>query len=352
MSNSWVATAAFTASFALAATLGPYGAAGSSILSPPEGHGETSSASTVVSAASPPPGVLAYVSDSDYYGSGGEEKLATVLPDGTQERTLLAPANVGFGLLEFSPDGRRLAYFHDSQSGAVVEVMDIATRKVGTVLRLRGSTAYLDGLAWTSGGRDLIVASNQRPGSSTVHSETALWRVPVAGGTPKELTSFEDAGDPVVLPDGDLVYVVSKTFSSASLDKSAVWTSSPTGSHPNRLFTSSHFVHTPAVSPNGFELAFSVLYTKTTMHLQSFTMASRHRKDLTPLVKGRTDISPSWSPNGSQIVFLSSRAGRHAATESDQLLDAYVMTATGKHPRKVISRGGDEWSMVAVAWGA
>lgn len=351
MSSSWVTVATFTASLALAATLGPTEGAGSSPPSPFEGPTTASSASAAASVASSPRGVLAYVSDSDYYGSGGEEKLATVSPDGLDERNLLAPADVGFGLLEFSPDGRRLAYFHDSPSGAVVEVMDVTTRKVHTVLRLRGSSAYLDGLAWTSGGRDLVVASNERPGSSTAHSETALWRVPVAGGRPKELTSFEDAGDPVVLPDGDLVYVVSKTFSSTSLRKSAVWASSPSGSHPRRLFTSSHFVHTPAISPNGLVLAFSVVLTETTMHLESFTMESRHERSLTPLVKDRTDISPSWSPNGSQIVFLSSRAGRHAASKSDQLLDAYVMTSTGEHPRKVISRGGDKWSMVVVAWG-
>lgn len=352
MQSRWIAMASFVAILAAAAALVPRGGAAAATPSPLDGPTVSSSTPAVVSSVSSLPGVLAYVSDSDYYGSNGKETLATVLPDGTHERTLLAPADVGFGLLEFSPSGGRLAYFHDSSAGARVDVMDIATRKVVTVLTLRGTNAYMDGLAWTPSGRSLVVGSNERPGSSTVHSETALWRVPLGGGKPAELTSFEDAGDPAVLPDGDLVYVVSKTFSSTSLKKSAVWMSSPSGAHPQRLFTSTHFVDTPTVSPDGRTLAFSVVLTDTTMHLESVTISTRHRKNLTPLVKGRTDISPSFSPNGSEIVFLSSRAGRHATTKSRQLLDAYVMTATGKNPRKVIAHRGDKWSMVLVAWGA
>ncbi len=325
--------------------------AGASTSSAHELSPERSPDPRVVSSVSALPGVLAYVSDSDYYGSDGKEKLATASPGGAHERTLLAPADADIGLLEFSPSGRQLAYFHDSSAGATVEVMDVATRRAVRVLKLRGTSAYLDGLAWTPDGRDLIVGSNERPGSSTTHPETALWRVPLAGGKPKELTSFEDAGDPVVLPDGDLVYVVSKTFSSTSLKRSALWISGPNGSHPHRLFTSAHFVDTPAASPDGGILAFSLVVSDTSMHLESLTISTRHRKNLTPPVKDRTDISPCWSPNGSAIMFLSSRAGRHATTKSDQLLDAYVMTATGRNPKEAIARPGDKWSLVVVAWG-
>lgn len=69
-------------------------------------------------------------------------------------------------------------------------------------------------------------------------------------------------------------------------------------------------------------------------------------------MKGRTDITPSFSPTGKEIVFLSSRAGRHAGTKSQQLLDAYAMTVTGGRPRKVIGKAGDKWSAIVVTWGA
>jgi Tol biopolymer transport system component len=353
MPSNRMAKAMLTVSVAAAAVLGPTGGAGAARSSTIERTQVSRSVPGVVSSVSSPGGVLAYVSDSDYYGTDGKEKLATVSPGGAGERTLLAPtsSDVGFGLLEFSPSGQQLAFFHVASSIGRVEVMDVATRKVIRVFRLLGTTAYLDGLAWTPGGRDLIVGSNERPGSSAVRSEMALWRVPLRGGKPKELTSFEDAGDPAVLPDGDLVYVVSKTFSSDTLEKSSVWTSGPSGTHPDRLFTSTHFVDSPSVSPGGRTLAFSVVVTDTTTHLETLTLATRHQRSLTPVVKDRTDISPSFSPNGSEIVFLSSRAGRHATTKSRQLLDAYVMTATGKNPRKVIARAGDKWSMVLVSWG-
>ncbi len=302
-------------------------------------------------AAPTPPGVLAYVSDTDYYGSSSKEALVTVLPDGTGKRTLLPPASVAFGLLAFSPTGQQIAYFLDSSSGVGIDVMDVATRHEVRVLLLRGTSAYVDGLAWTPNSRDLIVGTDERPGTSSVHPETALWKLPVSGGRRTRLTPYEDAGDPASLPDGDLVYVVSKTFSSGSLKKSALWLSGPDGSHPERILRSSDFVDGPAAAPDGRAVAFSVVVDDTTSYLESLTLATRRRATLTPLVKGRTDISPSWSPDGSEIVFLSSRAGRYATTKSDQLLDAYVMRATGASPKKAIARKGDKWSLLLVAWG-
>jgi len=352
-SSNWIAKAGIAASLVIAVALAASIGAGASSLSARGEPAARDAISAVVSSVSRLPGVLAYVSDSDFYGSGGKETLATASPEGTRVRTLVSPADVGFGLLAFSPSGGRLAYFRDSSSGASVDVMDLASRRVVTVLRLRGAKAYVDGLAWTPSGRALVVGSNERPGSSTTHSGYALWRVPLTGGKPKGLTTYEDAGDPVVLPDGDLVYIVSKTYSStSSLRSSAVWTSRPSGTDPHRLFTSRHFVYTPAVSPDGRTLVLSVVLTDTTMHLESFTLATRRHKNLTPLVKGRSDVSPSFSPDGTELVFLSSRAGRYATTKAHQLLDAYVMTATGKNPKKVIARRGDKWSMVLVAWGA
>lgn len=297
-------------------------------------------------------GVVAYVSDSDFYATSGRETLLIASPDGTDKRTLRPAGRVDIGLLQFSPTGRRLAYFLATSSGSSVDVMDVATKKVESVLTLRGSSAYVDGLAWTPDGRDLVVGINERPGSSTAHTETALWRVPLGAGKATRLTTFDDAGDPVVMPDGDLVYVVSKTFSSSSLKPSVVWKSAPNGSHRVRIFSSTHFVDTPALSPNGHTLAFSVVVNNTTTYLESLTVTSRSRRELTSPVKGRTDISPSWSPNGTDIVFLSSRAGRHASKKSEQLLDAYVMTATGAHPTPIIARKGDKWSVVLVAWGS
>jgi Tol biopolymer transport system component len=346
-----IAVTAFTVALAAGTALVATGLGGPPTPAAHEGQAPLRSSPTLVSSVAALPGVLAYVSDSDYYGSDGRETLATVRPDGTHNRVLEAPASVGYGLLAFSPTGERLAYFRASPSTAKVDVMDLASRKVATPLTLRGRTSYVDGLAWSSNGRDLIVGLNERPGSTAVHSGSALWSVPVDGGRPKRLTPFDDAGVPTVMPDGDIAFVVSKTFSSSSLKGSAVWVIGPDGSRPVRILTSPHFVDTLAVSPDGRTLAYTVVLSATTTHLESVTVAGRHRATLTPAVKNRTDISPSWSPNGGDIAFLSSRAGRHAGTRSHQLLDAYVMAATGKGPKETIARNGDKWSVLVVAWG-
>ena len=303
------------------------------------------------STVSAPSGLLAFVTDSNLYASSGKETLATVRPDGENRQVLVGPASTNIGLLAFSPDGTRLAYFRATPSKATVDVIELSSRKVTVSFVLRNKKAFVDGIAWTPNGRDLIIGSNERPGSKGARSEAALWRMAVSGGTTTRLTPFEDAGSPSVSPDGDLVYCVSKTYSSTTLQKTALYISRPNGGGPRLLLKSRHFIDTPAVSPNGGEIAFTLVLNDNTSHLGSIMVTGRHWSNLTPSVRGRTDLSASWSPSGRSLVYLSSRAGRHASTKAEQLLDAYEMTATGKDSRKVDAVHGDTRSFVVIVWG-
>lgn len=297
-------------------------------------------------------GVLAYISDSDYYSSSGTASIATVDPDGKGRHTLITSVSAVLGLLAFSPTGARLAYFRGTQSAARIEVIDVATGASSSVVKLRTTHAYVNGIAWTSNGRNLIVSTNEVPGTSTTHTYSALWRVPVAGGKAKRLTPYDDAGSPTVAPDGDIVYVVSKTFSSTTLHASSLWVSGPNGGGRRRIFSSSHFVDWPAVSPAGTTVAFSLLQTYSTSHIESIGIDGGSARAITPLVKGRSDVQPSWSPDGAQLAFLSSRSGRHyGANKADELMDAYVMDATGKDVTAVVTLKGDEKGVAALEWG-
>lgn len=299
------------------------------------------------------PGLLAYTTDSDYYGSGGTETLATVHPDGSGRRVLLTSTTATLGLLSFSPSGQYLAYFHANSSIGRIDVMNLSTMAVHSVFTLRGNNAYIVGIAWTSGGSALIVGINEQPGKSVVHNETALWRVPVAGGKPTRLTPFEDAGDPSVAPDGDIVFVTSGTYSSTSAyEKSTLWIASPNGTDPRKLLSSGRFIAQPAVSPDGQTVVFSLISDDTTSHLEAVGTGGGGVTNLTPSVSGRSDILPSWSPDGSHLVFLSSRAGRYDDVKSDQLLDAYVMTASGGDVTKLIGFEGSEKSVYLITWGS
>lgn len=339
--SAWASTSSTTAS-----TTSPTTPAASTSTS-------STTSSTAPAAPSGLPGTLAYITDSNFYSTSGRVELVTQPAAGGPRHVLLTATSATIGLLSFSPDGQQIAYFYGKTSTASVDVMNLATKRVNVVFKLSGDDSFVVGLAWTPDGRDLVVGSNERPGSSSTHSETALWRVPLSGGSPTRLTGYIDAGSPTVAPDGDIVYVVSKTYSSAStFKKSTLWMADPDGSDARSIFTTEHFIATTALSPSGGTVALSVVDSETTSNIQAVTIGAPGSVALTPVVKGRSDLDPAWSPDGSHLAFLSSRAGRHAgSSKSDELLDAYVMTATGSDVAEAIGFTGDKASLELVSWG-
>jgi WD40 repeat protein len=103
-----------------------------------------------------------------------------VSPEGGAS-TLLLP-NASSTLFGWSPDGRWLAF--PGPNGRVA-VIDVATKKVRMLLKLRGFSA--SSAAWSPNSQQLlVVVSRTRPHSSC---PSALWRVPVNGSKPALLHS-------------------------------------------------------------------------------------------------------------------------------------------------------------------
>ena len=136
------------------------------------------------------------------------------------------------------------------------------------------------------------------PNSSPQQPETAIWTVPLAGGTPRKI---DEGDEPAISAHGQLAYTKDHQVWSTSLD----------GGKPVRLFFDRGKDAALRWSPDGERLAF-VSNRGDHSFIGVFTS-----KDL-PLVylapSTDRDGSPRWSPDGVQVAFVR-QAGEGGAPE-------------------------------------
>jgi Tol biopolymer transport system component len=293
------------------------------------------------------PGRLAYFSETDDYSNNSTEALVTARPDGSDRLVLFTNKTDSFGFPAYSPSGRELAYFdgHGSTS-ASIDVIDTTSKAISSPFKLTGKSSDIGGIGWSPDGQDLVFGSNQT--ATGTAKKNGIWSTPAAGGSPTQLSPLDGAVVPGVAPDGDIYYVVPSASGSGP---SALWQMNADGSLAHLVFRSSHALGQPSVSPNGRTVALSVSTNATTGHIISITSQGTDPTNLTPPVRGRDDADPTWSPDGSHLVFLSSRAGRYEHKRSNQLFDGYVMAANGSGVTKVIGLRGNKAGLDWITWG-
>ncbi|MDB4877853.1 MAG: peptidase prolyl oligopeptidase active site protein [Gemmatimonadetes bacterium] len=117
-----------------------------------------------------------------------------------------------------------------------------------------------------------------------------IWSVPFDGGTPKRLA---DGDDPAISPRGDVV---------AFVRDRAIWTVPIDGSSAaKRLFTANGAANDPQWSPNGSQLAFVSARGDHSM-IGIFTDDSTRIRWIAPSTS--RDVSPRWSPDGAHLAFV------------------------------------------------
>jgi TolB protein len=91
------------------------------------------------------------------------------------------------------------------------------------------------------------------------------------------------------------------------------------------------FASTPAISPNGKEVAFALRTPRGDADLFISKLDGSDRRNITnnPFI----DSSPTWSPSGSQLAFTSNREGK-----SNQI---FICDADGSNVRRIVKEGGD-----------
>ncbi len=237
------------------------------------------------------------VSDAD-----GEN--ARVIADSPQP--LMSPA--------WSPDARRLAYvsFEGQQSAVYVQTLRTGTRE-----RVSSRPGVNSAPSFSPDGRLLALTLSHDNGNLDVYT------LDLATQQLKQLTT-DDAIDtePSWSPDGRTVY-----FTSDRAGGPQVYRVSVNGGRPERVSYDGVYNARPRLSPDGKTIA--VVYGQSNTYKIGAVDAANGM--LRVLTTGRLDESPSFAPNGAQIIYATRENGRGvlASVSTDGLIQTQIASVAG-----------------------
>jgi TolB protein len=195
----------------------------------------------------------------------------------------------------WSPDGQSLAYvsFEDRLSSVYVQVL-----KTGERRRVSALAGVNQAPAWSPDSKKLALTLSSRDGNLDIY---------VKDLTTQGLTRItDDPGidtEPQWSKDGQSLYFTSDRAGGPQIYK--VGTQS--GDKPRRLTFQGSYNARPRLSPDESQLAF---VTQEDGGYRIATMDLRGRGDVQVLTKGHFDVSPSYAPNGAEIIYASRDRGR------------------------------------------
>jgi TolB protein len=132
--------------------------------------------------------------------------------------------------------------------------------------------------------------------------------------------------------DGQSLYFTSDRAGGPQIYKIAL---SP-GSRPRRLTFQGSYNARPRISPDESQLAF---VTQQDGGYRIATLDLNGRADMQVLTKGRFDVSPSYAPNGAEIIYASRDRGRGVLA---------LISSDGRSQHVLVSEEGE---IQEPAWG-
>ncbi len=271
---------------------------------------------------------LAYAHDARIY---------TIDSAGADRRLVIGSVARGgpfsYGDPEWSPDGAALA-FTRSRPGRDDELSQLQVRSGGVTRSLtplaRGTSASTP--AFSPDGRTIAYARGQGTGDDV---ESQIATIPAAGGSPTVVVrqppgeDLDTVVEPAWTPDGRLAYTLLR-YQDSKL-RPLVYTVRPDGSDRRLILRDAY---SPAWSPDGSRMVFVSIRDRNGEDCDSDLCSYRGelyvaRADAAGqrrLTRNRGDDSePAWSPDGSRILFTSTR--NFPAGEGGEL---YTVTPEGR----------------------
>jgi TolB protein len=217
----------------------------------------------------------------------------------------------------WSPDGQSLAYvsFEDRLPSIYVQYL-----KTGERHQVSARAGVNQAPAWSPDGKKLAVTLSTRDGNLDVYvldlATQALTRITDDPGIDTE---------PQWSKDGRTIYFTSDRAGGPQIYSVGI---SP-GDRPRRLTFQGAYNARPRLSPDESTLAF---VTQEDGAFRIATMDLKGHNDMQVLTKGRFDVSPSYAPNGAQIIYASRDRGRGVLA---------MVSSDGRVQERLVSSEGD-----------
>jgi TolB protein len=217
----------------------------------------------------------------------------------------------------WSPDGQSLAYvsFEDKLPTVYVQLLKSGERR-----RVSARAGVNQAPAWSPDGKKLALTLSTRDGNLDIYTldltTQALTRITDDPGIDTE---------PQWSKDGASIYFTSDRAGGPQIYRVGI----QPGDKPRRLTFQGSYNARPRLSPDESQLAF-VTQEDGAYHIA--VMDLRGRGDVQALTRGRFDVSPSYAPNGAEIIYASRDRGRGVLA---------LVSADGRVQERLVSSEGE-----------
>ena len=200
----------------------------------------------------------------------------------------------------FSPDGNSIAYSSDHNGSFEIYVKQLTPG--GREIQLTNDGQQNLQPVWSPDGQRIAFHSNKRGG---------IWIVPSLGGAPKQITDF--GSRPAWSPDGTLIVFQSQSYmdvgvtAAGAIPPSSLWIIAANGGTPRQLTQEgkpSGGHGSPSWSPDGKRIIFVTTELGVVkMDLWSVAVDGSDLKWLNAKLKPRGIYDPVYTPDGKSIYF-------------------------------------------------
>ena len=217
----------------------------------------------------------------------------------------------------WSPDGQSLAYvsFEDRLPSVYVQNLPTGERR-----RVSAHAGVNQAPAWSPDGKKLALTLSTKDGNLDVYvmdlATQALTRITDDPGIDTE---------PQWSKDGQTIYFTSDRAGGPQIYRVGIHS----GDKPQRLTFQGSYNARPRVSPDESQLAF---VTQEDGGYRIATMDLHGHGEVQVLTKGHFDVSPSYAPNGAEIIYATRDRGRGVLA---------LVSADGRVQERLVSSEGE-----------